>query len=300
MNILVRFAPLILIFTITNATQAGTQTVQATRNEYYGRIRPMMNNYVNIIVTSGGKKETYVTGTIGAIPNAAGIRSTLMALSGRGVPQSGEPYCIPKEPRTYSDSTGDYKLSCRTLVQYRNTSDFQSYDPRNQTDIVAIAVDTTWTKNGVEINPTMTDVPKFLGDGYKLYLYSDDGLKNYEFTFQGRWDNNDTVLTFNIDDVVYGTGDDAIINYSWVVTPGFPFISAMNANMYMEQIDSNIAMSYVKPDGTGAAEIVPYTKINLEDISKGLTSNGQIKLKLDGKNAFGTLSSQLRVTVEWQ
>ncbi|WP_143370951.1 hypothetical protein, partial [Escherichia coli] len=183
-----------------------------------------------------------------------------MDFNGAGVTQSREPTCVSNRTESYSDSTGVYQLKCRVLVQYRNDSTFQPYDPlKKSTPIIGFAVDTIWTYNGVEINPTTTDVPRYLCDGFNFRLYSNDLLTNNVYNFRGSWDINITALTFNIDDVVYAAGDDVIINYSWKVSPGFPFISAMNAKMYMEQIDSNIAISYVKPDGTGAAVIVPNT-----------------------------------------
>ncbi|RDO49985.1 hypothetical protein C4A74_00513 [Escherichia coli] len=301
MNILVRFVTIMLIVAITNTTQGGTQTVRASRYDSYGRIRPMLNNWYDITVTSGGSTATYTPSTITQTPDGAGVRTVFMDFNGAGVTQSREPTCVSNRTESYSDSTGVYQLKCRVLVQYRNDSTFQPYDPlKKSTPIIGFAVDTIWTYNGVEINPTTTDVPRYLCDGFNFRLYSNDLLTNNVYNFRGSWDINITALTFNIDDVVYAAGDDVIINYSWKVSPGFPFISAMNAKMYMEQIDSNIAISYVKPDGTGAAVIVPNTNITIEDNSKGLTSNGQIKLKLNSKNEFGTRSSRLRVTVEWQ
>ena len=88
--------------------------------------------------------------------------------------------------------------------------------------------------------------------------------------------------------------------YSWVVSPEASNVSAINTKMYMEQIDTNLALSYVKPDGSGAVAIVPHSKVTIEDTSRRITSNGKIKLKLDSKTGFGTRSSRLRVTVEWQ
>lgn len=299
MNRFVRFVTLMLIVVITNPTQAGTQHEQSSRYEKYGNILPKLSFIETLTQTSGGYTATYTPWAV-TRPDGAGVRIVLTASDGTGVPQSIEPTCAPQLSVTYSDSTGDYATKCKVLVFYIDGSDFQPYDPtKKSTPIVQFALDTIWTKNGVEINPTKTLVPELLGDSFYFRLYSDSyTVKGY--MYQGSWGLNTTALDLYVDDVVYATGDDAVINYSWKVSPGLPFISAMNTKMYMEQIDSNIAMSYVKPDGTGAAVIVPNTKITLEDNSKGLTSNGQIKLKLDRKTEFGTRSSRLRVTVEWQ
>ncbi|HAW7893075.1 TPA: hypothetical protein JLM80_004860 [Escherichia coli] len=225
----------------------------------------------------------------------------LAATDNVGVTQRFVPYCTPSGVVDYTDSTGHYVVTCNSMVQYANEPNYTHYDPSKITiPIAKLAFDIKWTKNGVSIDPSTTVVPGKLAYAVKLDLYSGRGYITTGYTFTALETSYNTVLSLNIDDVVSVTGDDAIINYSWNVSPGTPYVSAMNTKMYMQQLDSNIVMSYVKPDGSGSAVIVPNHYVVLEDTSKRLTSNGQIKLKLASKTGFGTKSSRLRVTVEWQ
>lgn len=109
-----------------------------------------------------------------------------------------------------------------------------------------------------------------------------------------------TELTLQIDDVARVTDDDVVINYRWDVSSGSYLVSSIYSKMYMQQLDSNIELRYVKPDGSGSAVIVPNTNVTVEDTSPRENSNGQIKLKLNSKTGFGPRTSRLRVTVEWQ
>ncbi|WP_143370970.1 hypothetical protein, partial [Escherichia coli] len=263
MYVLKRFVTVIMaVVIVTNPSYAGTQTVEATRYEtLYGYVLRKIINALNFgVVHNGVRQEIWLNG-MSDVPSHIGYR-TYLILSRWGVPQPAAPYCESYSGQySYTDSTGNYGFSCNVLVKYVDGASFQNYDPSKQTtDITEFAIDTIWTKNGVEIDPNTTYIPKCLAQGFKLYVYSNGSLVNNTYPFEVQWGKNVTKLALNIDDVVYASGDEAIINYNWGVTPAYPFISAMNTNMYMEQIDSNIAMSYVKPDGTGAAVIVPNTK----------------------------------------
>ncbi len=302
MNILVKFVTLLLIAVLTNTAQAGTQTVNTLRAETYQLISPYIRNNDPIRLTSDGSTATYkVSSELLNSSNGTSFRIVLAATNGVGVTQRFEPHCDPTGVIDYTDSTGHYVVTCNVLVQYANEPNYTHYDPSKITiPIAKLAFDTSWTKNGVSIDPSETVVPGNLAYAGRMNVYSDRGYITCYYTFITLDTSYNTALSLNIDDVASVTGDDAIINYSWNVSPGTPFVSAMNTKMSMQQLDSNIVMSYVKPDGSGSAVIVPNHYVVLEDTSKRLTSNGQIKLKLASKTGFGTKSSRLRVTVEWQ
>lgn len=212
------------------------------------------------------------------------------------------PACRINGPTSYTDSTGSYSVTCSVKVRYYGETEYIPYNRVKAKKVIAFAVDTIWAKNGVPVNPATTLLPGVF-DGKPTFTVYGNNTTPISGTItipyiedrRGR-----TVLGLNIDDIVTATSDGVVINYSWSVSPGADNVSSIYSKMYMEQLDSNIEMAYVKPDGSGSTVIVPNNVVVLEDTSKRLASNGQIKLRLDSKTGFGTKSSRLRVTVEWQ
>ncbi len=219
-----------------------------------------------------------------------------------GVPMDRAPECAVDGPSEYTDGTGHYKVTCEMLVKYADSNNFQTYDPsKKNLPIGTFALNTIWTRDGVVVNPKLTLLPGELSNKFQVFAYTSKGMESASpwFETDGGIVNQVTVR-LNIDDVKYVTGDEAVINYDWKATGSRAPISAMYATMYMEQLDSNIDLTYDMPDGGGEAVIVPNTQVTIEDPSKRLMSNGQIKLKLASKTGFGTRSTRLRVTVDWQ
>ncbi len=279
------------------------QNVTTSRSDGIQLISQYLTTYPNITLTINGTTARYATTSTNVHQgNGYSYRIELTSTNGAGVTQNLVPYCKPIGGSVYDDSTGHYDVTCNTYVKYANEKNYTIYDPTKTTaTIEKFAFDTVWSKNGVPIDPMSMFLSTSLANRVEIGVDNGSGSYTpYVYTFKTIETAHDTVLSLNIDDVVHVNGDDAEINYSWNVTPGVPSVSTMYTKMYMQQLDSNIVMSYVKQDGSGSEVIVPNNKVVLEDTSKRLTSNGKIKLKLDNKTGFGTKSSRLRVTVEWQ
>ncbi|MVW21898.1 hypothetical protein GP664_26120 [Escherichia coli] len=242
-------------------------------------------------------------GSVEYATDFASVMIVYTARDGVGVPLTAAPRCNVVSGIThYEDSYGTYDVSCLMRVQYADSKAWQRYDPmKKNIPVVKFAAVTSWDLDGISVDPAHVPFPSTYSYAFDLSVIgtSPQAPTTVMFDSQKSQDGT-TYLTLDIDDVVSFTDDVATIKYNWRVTPGLPFVSALNTQMYMEQIDSNLALSYVKADGSGAAVIVPNTKVSLGDTSTGLTSNGQIKLKLDSKSGFGIRSTRLRVTVVWQ
>ncbi|HBE6203206.1 TPA: hypothetical protein KMK54_004909 [Escherichia coli] len=187
-------------------------------------------------------------------------------------------------------------------MKYANSLDYTAYDPTNKRAlIVGFALDITYFKNGTAIDPTQTDIPLALTGTFSIqtYDYKTPHQTLYELRKQN-YQKFNTELRLKVADHVYVTNGEAEIPFSWFIFKGAPYVETMNHKVYMEQIDSNLALTYIKKDGTGTA-IVPHSKVSVENkLINGISGNGVIKLKLDSSTDFGTRSSGLRLTVEWQ
>ncbi|MVW21872.1 hypothetical protein GP664_25980 [Escherichia coli] len=296
--------PLVATTIIVSSSHAGTQSTTDRREEEYSTYGPntLPSNPIYYPPGYYGKLPYNGRLSIENGPDGPIMRETYTCANGVGIPQTSAPWCEFLNLPPSQDSNGSYSVDCRVLVEYGKNSGLQPYDPAKSTaNINKFAIDTYWRKNGTQIDPTKTSFPGPPSYVVQMHLAFAKGNNQDDILFLAtKRESGYTVLTLRIDDVVYVNGVDAVINYSWDVSPGISYISAMKTKMYMEQLDSNIEMSYVKPDGSGSAVIVPNNCVTLEDTSQRLASNGQIKLKLNNKTGFGPRSSRLRVTVEWQ
>ncbi|HBE6203213.1 TPA: hypothetical protein KMK54_004917 [Escherichia coli] len=290
---------------VTNNTHAGTQTVEATRDDGYKTFSPVLYTRPPLAITNSNNysSDTFTTSIyVKKLSNANGPFWRIELNGSSGAVQMLTPSCFPMGVSDYSHASGEYAAKCNLLVKYKNNSNYQNYDPNNKNKvIVSFAIDVTYVKNGTAIDPQSTNLPIPLTGRFTIQTF-DDRIPHqtvYEL-YENSYRSLHTRLVLTMDDVVRAIGDDAAITYRWEAKSEVPNISAMNTKMYMEQIDSNLALSYVQPDGSGAVAIVPHSKVTIEDTSRRITSNGKIKLKLDSKTGFGTRSSRLRVTVEWQ
>lgn len=211
------------------------------------------------------------------------------------------PSCSVVGPTSINYSGREYRVQCRVTVNHRFGAAFQDYPDLHDNRIVQFAIESLWSIDGKLVDPTKTNIgPGFTGQiNFTLYGAGESPSTGYVDYDRNPTATVRTELTLHLDDVVRVTNDNVLINYRWDVSHGPYEISSIYSKMYMEQLDSNIELTYIKPDGSGSAVIVPNAKVNVEDTSTRENSNGQIKLKL-GKTGFGTRTSRLRVTVEWQ
>ncbi len=282
---------------------AATQTVTETRTEAIGVYGPDIESYQS--VHNGARtfmpSDTRVVNT----DDGPALRTVFTAgyATSNYWRMGGAPLCIVVGPSYVTYSGREYHVSCRVKVNHRLGADFQYYDGAKNDRIVQFAIESLWSNNGEIVDPTKTNLPPGFTGKYNFILYENGGgtaSGNVKYRYNALATVR-TELTFQIDDVVRVTDDDvALINYRWDVTHGPYLVSSIYSKMYMQQLDSNIALTYVKPDGSGSAVIVPNENVTVENTSPRENSNGQIKLKLDSKTGFGPRTSRLRVTVEWQ
>lgn len=285
-----------------NDAHAATVTASDFRGESYGYYGKFGNTGTYVKIPSGIDLAPVNGGVVTTSDGPALRIIYIQSATDTYWSMASVPGCQPMGLTSYNDSTGNYSVKCNIKVKYYGGTDYEPYNRTKARKVVGFAVDSLWAKNGVIVDPTHTLLPdKFDGTmNFTVFGNNTTPIRgsvkaNYIEQTAGR-----TVLGLNIDDIVTSTSDDVVINYSWSVSPGADSVSSIYSKMYMEQLDSNIDMVYVKPDGSGSAVIVPNHIVVIEDTGKRLASNGQIKLSLDSKTGFGTKSSRLRVTVEWQ
>ncbi len=294
-----------MLIVIDSTSHAGTQTVQNYRLDGVKTMAPELYMHPSFTITNSNNypSDTFVAKQkIARVNVATGPAYRIELYATYGALQLLTPTCFPMGVSNYTDSSGHYVATCNLLVQYYDSRNYQAYDPQNKNKpIVGFALDVQYLKNGTPIDPYVTEIPDAITDTFTLQAFDDRVPHQVDYSiYENQSNYGHTYLYLTIDDVVSVTGDDAVINYRWSVAPGLSYVTTMNKKMNMEQIDSNLTLSYVKPDGSGTEVIVPNTLVTIEDTSRGLTSNGQIKLKLGSMSGFGTRSTRLRVTVEWQ
>ncbi len=305
MYVFVKLGLLMLFVIVPINSHAGTQTVVATRDDGYKTFSPVLSTRPPLTITNSNNysSDTFTTSLyVKKLSNVNGPFWRIELHGTSGAAQLLTPRCYPVGVRDYSHASGEYAVTCNLLVKYKNSRVYQNYDPNNKNKVIdSFAIDVTYLKNGTAIDPHATNLPIPLTGRFTIQTFDDRIPHQTEYElYENSYQSLHTRLDLTMDDVVCATGDDAVITYRWEAKSEVPNISAMNTKMYMEQIDSNLTLSYVKPDGSGAVAIVPHSKVTIEDTSRRITSNGKIKLKLDSKTGFGTRSSRLRVTVEWQ
>lgn len=292
---------LMMLAVIPCAVNATMQHVVDKRRDGTQTLGPDLEVKPDVVITSGGLGPVTYSPSL-EIHNGTNTPFMRIKLTATGgsTSQSVEPSCAIPGVANYSDSSGDYSVTCNVKVLYAIGADYVTYNPRyKHVKINSFALDIIYEKNGMAIDPSTTGIPWALSDMAAIIVHNDQTPVSYRYEIRDKDTSTDSRLDFYIDDVVHASGDDVEINYSWSVSPGASYVSAIYTKLYIEQIDSNLELSYIKPGGTGAEVIVPNTKVILDDTYRGNSKSGSIKLKLGSITGFGTRSSRLRVTVEW-
>lgn len=238
-------------------------------------------------------KKTDIHGTVMSIE--------LAATSG-GTSQGAAPKCELLGWTSYTDGTGEYSVTCDILILYANQNQLRPfYQGFRNVKINKFVINVNYYRNGVLIDPTVVEFPIEFPSSLNFYWTDGSVQKSQLYEFKHHTaKNGKTQLTMTIPDRVGVVGDVITIPYTWGVTHVLGDVPSIYQNMYMEQLDSNLQLTYLLPGGGGIEEVVPNTKINIVDSSSGLTNTGDIKLKLASKFGYGSITSKLRVTVEWQ
>ena len=186
--------------------------------------------------------------------------------------------------------------------KYAGLAGFVQFNPSYKSrTIEKINVTITFLKDGVGLNPIVDPLPYAVKPYFRLAIPKGNGgtsIQTLNLYATGR--TSETVLGVQIDNYVYVNGDVATIDYEWSVNNTAHLnIASLYTKMYMEQLDANLEMTYIAPNGSAGGVIVPNTTITLPT-KKGLSDSGQIKLKLTSKRGYGPRSTRLRITVEWQ
>lgn len=208
--------------------------------------------------------------------------------------------CEP-QLQNYTDSTGKYELICTPMYKFDGITSLQgntSIHPDLKIEQIQLWV--SIKKDGVFIDPEREPIPGAMDPIFTLTWRTVGGVRTATTRIMKKTTQSGTTqLSLDIDDHVNTYGDYATINYVWrVVNTGIPDITPLSTKMYMEQLDSNLEMTYIGSSGAGDVVIVPNTPITLPT-KMGLSDAGKIRLKLTSKRGYGPRSSQLRVTVEW-
>lgn len=282
--------PLAASYTVTDSRLDSLSTYSAKVVSYQG-------------VRTGARSFTPSTSEVDITSDGPVLRTVFTAqnVPSNYWPQARAPECSIVGPTRITYQGRAYVVQCRVTVNHRLGTAFQDYPQLHDNRIVQFAVESLWSIDGQLVDPTKTNIgPGFTGKiNFTLFGAGESPATGYVDYDRNPTANVQTVLTLHLDDVVRVTDDNVQINYRWDVSHGPYVISSIYSKMYMEQLDSNIELTYIKPDGTGSAVIVPNTHVSVEDTSTREQSNGQIKLKL-GQTGFGPRTSRLRVTVEWQ
>ncbi len=253
-----------------------------------------------LVITNGGMTDRFQPVTTLQYPEPTTVRIVLNHVSGTGTSQPTQPFCVARDAAVYRDATGTYILRCKLLVKYSDSSDFEDWSFVNRyRNILAFALDVTCSHNNVPIKIKWGGIPTQLSDAFRVQTYDNGSTPHstyYEYDTQLA--SGTTTLELSINDTVHVEGTDIVIPYQWGVKG--PYRYPVYSLMYMEQIDSNLELSYIQASGASGGVIEPNTKVNVMSKSNATSGYGEIRLKLNNKTGFGPRSSKLRVTVECQ
>lgn len=243
------------------------------------------------------KGELSVTGT--AEPAAT---ITITHTSGPGVPLDDAVSC-ESVPPSYDTGRYTYSLTCESEVKYKGMAGFQAYNPSyKRIKIDQIKLKLTWWKDGTAINPTVVPVPSdLLGVAFVKFYYGGGKVSTTRFRLNQTQKWGETKMIFNVPRMVKIIDPEFTIEYDWSVRMWDDQIfSPFYSKMTMEQMDGNMELTYLPENGTGAVTLVPNTIVTIVNENKNLPANGVLKFKITSPRAFGTRSTNLKLTVEWQ
>ena len=285
---------------LTSAGYSAQLVVSDSRETKEKMPGPGLTLAPDLVITDGGMIDRFKPETMLQFPEPTTARIVLNHVSGHGATQTTQPFCVARDEAIYRDATGTYILRCKLLVKYSDSSDFEDWSFVNRyRNILAMALDVTLTHNNVPIKIEWGGVPPQLSDAFRVQTYDNGSTPHstyYEYDVQ--FATGTTTLELSINDSVDAEGTDIVIPYQWGVKGVYRY--PVYSRMYMEQIDSNLELTYIQPSGASGGVIEPNTKVDVMSKSNATSGYGEIHLKLNKKTGFGPRSSKLRVTVECQ